>query len=228
MRAFVCVLSLLSLIACARSNVPLGTEDTGGDPSNASGNDDDAGNSGTDTDSGANNGAEIDSGANGMQVKDSGPVGMCPAATCTAATMLGEIDASNPDAVMMHQGMGSAFLRISAADTNFGGFTGPSATSGAIGVGVSLSATGGGKFEVYVRGEIDAAGEACVENGTDPGTDGMTTAIWNGEGPNPSLKPPRLLTIEVKQTEGACAPWTLTLTGMPCMILAPPLPPSCP
>ncbi len=224
-------MGLLLLSGCARPNVPLGTEgaDNGGDNAgNGSAADDDAGDPRV-PDSSANTGdSQGDGGGNSMLPIDSGSTVMCLAATCASAVELGEIDASNPEAVLTHSGHGSTFLRLSAADTNFGGLGGPSATSGSIGIAATVTATAAGKFEVYVRGELAKAGDACVENSTDLGSDGMTTAIWNGEGPNPSLKPARLLTIEIKQTEGTCEGWTLTLTGMPCMIPFPPLPASCP
>ncbi len=232
MRVLTCCLSLLVLIGCARSNVPLGTDDNGvrGNTNN-SGGDDDANSTGTPMgDSGpGTTGGRADGGTTGTQPNDSGSATMCPAAMCTAPeTDLGAFDASNPAASATHSGKGSAFIRLTAEDTNFGGFAGPSSRSGAIGVGAMVTAMGAGKFTVYVRGALASAGDPCLDNGSEPGTAGTTTAIWNGEGPNPSIKPPRVLTIEVKQTEGSCDPWTLTLKGMPCMILAPPLPLSCP
>jgi len=237
MRVLVCSLLLLSLQACARDDVPLGTNNNANNGGSSNGN--------TNTTGGkpkpepdANNGdmnTSGDNSANGADANNGGDdggggSGKCAAASCDKPTAdLGEIDASDPGAVLMHSGQGSAFLTVTAKDTNYpmGQLTGPSASNGAIGISATVSPTGSGKFAVYVRGELDSEGDPCAANDADEGPNGKTSALWNGEGLNPVTQV-RKLTIEVKQTEGDCDAWTLTLKGMPCMLGLTTVAPSCP
>lgn len=217
MRAFVCGLSLLSLIACARSNVPLGTEDStaGGNPSN--GNGDDAGNNGAPIDSGA----ETDSGANGMQVKDSGPVDMCPAATCASPMDVGEILSDVDGAPMMVQGTGHAFVKVLAAD-------GQSTSNSAGGIRATLNSTGGNYDLFAYGGASDACADLSISSTNPAGQADSVAPIWGVNGPVVDVS--WTLTFEVRPAAGQCdAGWTLNLEGNPCpMILAPSVPKQCP
>lgn len=223
MRVLVCSLLLLSLQGCARDDVALGTDNNANNGGSSNGNTNTTGgkpkpepdaNNGDMNTSGdnASNGADANNGGD----DGGGASGKCSAASCDKPTAdLGEIDASDPDAVVMHSGKGSAFLTLNAADGNAGGALGPNNFVLTVGIRAALTAPAGSTYEVHVLGDLANGGNACGSNSS-KGTAIETTAVWNGFGPVMPADD-RKLSVEVRHIDGPCdKEWKLLITGLPC------------
>ncbi len=155
--------------------------------------------------------SKIDSGAG---TPDAGPAVQCPdTLTCANATALGQIDASDSAGVITRQGKGSGWFAVDLKDGNI------NATGNTkIGVGVTLTASGGSTYSVTLMGDTSPAGGGrCVAaNVTD--TDPLDkTAIWGSYGPTSASL--RVLAVHVQHVSGPCdGAWTLTIKGNPCPV----------
>ncbi len=222
MRVLISCLSLLALFGCARSNVPLGTEDnTAGSNTNNSGSDDDA-NTGTPAEDSGNTGGKADSGATGGMVQqDAGQPAKCPAASCAMPMDAGSVLSDVAGAPITVQGVGNAFVRVSAQD-------GQAIANSAGGIRAKLTSAGG-NYDLFAYG---SAADACVDLGissTNPtGQADEIAPIWAVNGPFVTID--WLVTIEVRAAvSDQCAEsWTLTLEGNPCTVSGLVVPPECP
>jgi hypothetical protein len=220
MRTAAWILLVASLGGCARARLddtPLTTLE--GDVDNVAQSDagggDGASNAGGDNMSGADAsaGPEADGG------QDSGGSAspeVCAGSTasCEAAEMLGQIDASDASSTLTQMGTGSGFFAVELRDGNV------NATGNTrIGLGATLSAPAGTTYSVTIMGDTSPnGGGRCIAadvSDTDPL---RKTAIWGSFGPTAATT--RQLVVQVAHESGPCdGQWTLTLTGSPCPAL---------
>ncbi len=226
MRVLLCSLLVVSLHACARDDVPLGTDNSPADSSNGG-----ADATGGTPEADANNGdmnTSGDNAGNGPDANDGGgntsggSSGMCAAASCDMPMDGGELKSDVDGPAKTITGRGHAFVRVSAKD-------GMAAANAVGGVRATLTATEG-NYDLYAYGGRNSA--ACDDlsiASTEPAGETDTVApTWSTEGLNPAGVN-WTLTFEVRPADGSCdGTWMLVLEGNPCPRFTPVVPAQCP
>lgn len=233
MRVLLFCLCLGSLTGCARDDVPLGTEgeDTGGGTNTGNGSTGEDKDSGPDDNNTSNTG---DNGSNGTGNASNGNATSggepdaggstgeeCTPAMCSAPMDAGEIESDVDGSPVMVQGMGHAFVKVSAID-------GQSTGNSAGGVRATLTSSGGNYDLFAYGGPNDACTSLSISSANPAGQSDSVAPIWGVNGPVVFVD--WELTFEVRPADGMCdAPWTLTLQGNPCeMPFATSVPKQCP
>ena len=197
------------------------TEDnTSGSNTNNSGSDEDA-NAGTPAEDSGNTGGKADSGATGGMQKDAGQPAKCPAASCAMAMDAGSVLSDVAGAPITVQGMGNAFVKVSAQD-------GQSFANSAGGIRAKLTSAGG-NYDLFAYGSAaDACADLSISSTNPAGQADEVAPIWAVNGPVVTVD--WVVTFEVRAAVAdQCAEsWTLNLEGNPCMVTGVVVPQQCP